>query len=53
MTGVLDVRTYRLAPGGRDEFDQIFREEALAMLELYGIRIVAFGGSLADASGSH
>lgn len=45
---VLDVRTYRLVPDRRDEFDRIFREGALPMLERAGIEVVAFGPSLDD-----
>jgi hypothetical protein len=48
VKGVLDVRTYRLVPGGRDEFDRIFREGALPMLERAGIEVVAYGPSLDD-----
>jgi hypothetical protein len=47
-TRVLDVRTYKLVPGGRDEFDRIFREDALPMLERDGIEVVAYGPSLDD-----
>jgi len=51
MTRVLDVRTYRLVPDGRDEFDRIFREGALPMLERAGIDVVAYGASLDDDNG--
>jgi len=47
-TPVLDLRTYRLVPGGRDEFDGIFREGALPMLRRHGIEVVGYGPSLAD-----
>lgn len=45
---VLDVRTYRLVPGGREAFDRIFREDALPMLRRAGIDVVGYGPSLAD-----
>lgn len=45
---VVDLRTYRLAPGGRQEFDRIFREVALPMLRSRGIDIVGYGPSLVD-----
>jgi hypothetical protein len=45
---VLDLRTYRLVPGGRDEFDRIFREAALPMLRRRGIEVTGFGPSLLD-----
>jgi hypothetical protein len=50
-TPVVDVRTYRLVPGGRDEFDRIFREGALPMLRRFGIAVVAYGPSLTDDDG--
>jgi hypothetical protein len=45
----LDVRTYKLAPGAGEAFDRIVREDALPMLERFGIRVVAAGPS-ADAT---
>jgi hypothetical protein len=45
---VLDVRTYRVVPGGRPEFDRLFREDALPMLRRAGIEVVGFGPSLVD-----
>jgi NIPSNAP len=45
---VLDLRTYRLVPGGRDDFDRIFREGAFPMLHRAGIQVVGYGPSLAD-----
>lgn len=47
-SGVLDLRTYRLVPGGRDAFDRIFCEEALPMLRRAGIHVVGYGPSLED-----
>lgn len=49
MTAVLDVRVYELVPGTADEFDRLFRECALPMLERYGIEVVAYGRSRKDA----
>src|SRR5262245_39764601 len=51
VTAILDVRTYRLVEDGRDEFDRIFRDEALPRLRAQGIRVFAFGPSLADQNG--
>jgi NIPSNAP len=45
---VLDLRTYRLLPGGRQEFDRIFREAGLPMLRSRGIDVVGHGPSLVD-----
>jgi hypothetical protein len=46
---VLDLRTYQLVPGGGAEFDRIFREHSLPMLERHGIEVVGYGPSLDDA----
>jgi NIPSNAP len=49
MSGpVIDLRTYRLVPGGREEFDRIFREDVRPMLERRGIEVVGHGPSLSD-----
>ena len=45
---VLDLRTYKLAPGGRDTFDRILRERALPMLGRHEIDVVGYGPSLVD-----
>lgn len=47
-TPVLDLRTYKLAPGGRGEFERIFREGALPMLVRYRIEVIGYGPSFAD-----
>jgi hypothetical protein len=47
---VLDVRTYRLVPGGSDAFDRLFRESALPMLERFGIDVAGYGHSIDDES---
>jgi hypothetical protein len=46
---VLDVRTYKCVPGGRDELVRIMADEAVPMLGRYGIEVVAFGPSLRDS----
>lgn len=45
---VLDVRTYELVPGGGAEFDRLFREHSLPMLERLGIDVVCYGSSVDD-----
>ncbi|HEX9350884.1 MAG TPA: NIPSNAP family protein [Gaiellaceae bacterium] len=45
---VLDLRTYKLVAGGAEEFDRIFRERVLPMLERFGIEVVGYGPSLDD-----
>ena len=48
---VLDVRTYRIASGRRDELVRLFREEIRPMLDRHGIDVVAAGPSLVDDDG--
>jgi NIPSNAP len=45
---VLDLRTYKLVPGGGKKFERIARERVLPMLERFGIEVVGFGPSLDD-----
>jgi NIPSNAP len=49
VSAVLDLRTYKLVPGGLESFDRIFREGALPMLGRHEIDVVGYGPSLADA----
>ena len=48
-TPVLDLRTYQLVPGGGEDFDSIFCERALPMLERFEIEVLRYGPSLEDA----
>jgi hypothetical protein len=45
---VLEVRTYRIAAGKRDEFHRIFRDGVVPMLGRHGITVVGFGPSVQD-----
>jgi hypothetical protein len=45
---VLDLRTYRISPGGRDEFDRKLRDGALPLMLGRGIEVVSYGPSLVD-----
>src|SRR5215470_14688718 len=47
----LEIRTYKLRPGTRAEFDRTFREGALPLLRRHGITVVAYGPSLHDDLG--
>lgn len=47
-TRVLEIRTYRLEPGERVEYDRIFREEAAPLLEQFDIEVVGHGPSMLD-----
>jgi len=44
----VEIRSYILKPGTRDEFHHLFLEEALPMLKRWNIDVVAYGPSLHD-----
>jgi hypothetical protein len=48
---LVEIRTYRLLPGERDEYDRLFREEAAPLLAQHGIDVVGFGFSVGDPNG--
>jgi len=48
---ILEIRTYRLLPGTRDEFVRVMREEASPLLAKHGLTVVDSGPSLADEDG--
>jgi hypothetical protein len=48
---ILEIRSYRLLPGTRDEYHRLFVEEASALLRAHEIDVVAFGPSMDDANG--
>lgn len=48
---ILEIRSYELTPGSRDEYDRLFREEAAPLLRAHGIDVVAVGRSVGPANG--
>ena len=48
---VVEIRTYRLLPGTRDEYDRLFREAALPLLRQFEVDVVAAGTSIDDPNG--
>ncbi|WP_327365953.1 NIPSNAP family protein [Streptomyces sp. NBC_01217] len=48
---ILEIRTYRLKPGTRDEFVRVMRDESVPLLERAGIRVVDCGASLVAEDG--
>ena len=50
-TRVVEIRTYRLLPGTREEYDRLFREDALPLLHRFEVDVVAAGPSLGDPNG--
>jgi len=48
---LLEIRSYELKPGTRDEYDRLFREEAAPLLRRFEIDVVAVGPSTGDPNG--
>jgi len=48
---ILEIRSYELKPGTRDECDRLFREEAAPLLRRLEIDVVAVGPSAGDPNG--
>jgi hypothetical protein len=46
---VLEIRSYNLKPGTRDQFHRVVLEEALPMLRRWQVDVVAYGPSTHDA----
>ena len=46
MYSLIEIRSYNLKPGTREEFHRLVREEAMPLLERWGMDVVAFGPSL-------
>jgi hypothetical protein len=44
----LEIRSYNLKPGSREEFHRLFLEEARPLLKRWNIDVVAYGPSLHD-----
>ena len=49
MRHFVEIRSYTLKPGTRDEFHRLFLEEAYPMLQRWKVGIVAYGPSLHDS----
>ena len=48
MNHFIEIRTYYLQPGTRDEFHRLFIEEAFPMLKRWNVDVVSYGPSLHD-----
>jgi len=48
MSHFLEIRSYNLKPGTREEFQRLFLEEAFPMLQRWHVDVVAYGPSLHD-----
>lgn len=49
---LLEIRSYELKPGTRDEYDRLFREEAAPLLRRFEVDVVAMGPSIGDPNGT-
>jgi len=48
MKHFVEIRSYNLKPGTRDEFHRLFLEEAFPMLKRWNVDVAAYGPSLHD-----
>jgi hypothetical protein len=48
MNHVLEIRSYQLKPGTRENFHRLFLNEAFPMLQRWNLDVVAYGPSLHD-----
>lgn len=48
MNQFVEIRSYNLKQGTRDEFHRLFLEEAFPMLKRWNVDVVAYGPSLHD-----
>ena len=48
MNHILEIRSYQLKSGTRDEFHRLFLYEAFPMLQRWNVDVVAYGPSLHD-----
>ena len=48
---IIEIRTYRLKPGTRDEYHRLFREVALPLLRRFDVDVVGAAPSLDDPDG--
>jgi hypothetical protein len=48
MNHFVEIRSYNLKPGTRDEFHRLFIEEAFPMLKRWNVDVVNYGPSLHD-----
>jgi len=48
MTHILEIRSYQLKSGTREQFHRLFLEQAFPMLQRWQVDVVAYGPSLHD-----
>jgi NIPSNAP len=52
MKKLIEIRSYNVKPGGRDEFHRLVSQECLPLMKRWNVDVVAFGPSPHD-SGSY
>lgn len=48
VSRMIEIRSYNLKPGTRDQFHRLFVEQALPMLKRWNVEVVYYGPSLHD-----
>ena len=48
MNHLIEIRSYNLKPGTRDEFHRLFLEKAFPLLQRWDVDVVVYGASLHD-----
>ena len=48
MGQLIEIRSYNLKPGTREEFHRLFLQEAFPMLQRWNVDVVAYGPSIHD-----
>jgi hypothetical protein len=48
MNHLIEIRSYNLQPGTRDEYHRLFLEEAYPLLQRWNVDVVSYGPSLHD-----
>jgi len=48
MSQLIEIRSYNLKPGIREEFHRLFLQEAFPMLQRWNVDVVAYGPSTHD-----
>ncbi|MGH9883551.1 MAG: NIPSNAP family protein [Pyrinomonadaceae bacterium] len=50
MKKMVEIRSYNLKPGSRNQFHRLVLRESLPLLNRWGVDVVAFGPSLHDSN---
>jgi len=50
MQKLVEIRSYNLKPGSRDEFHRLVSEESLPLMQRWSVDVVAFGPSPHDSN---